>query len=349
MKKVLYIILIFFSTSGIFAQKNAPDFKVTDIYGHLHHLSVDYLDNDKYVFIDFFTTPCVSCQELAPKIDTVFKEFGCNYGEIIFLGIDMFGDDENIWNFTRDFSMTFPAISGQEGGGSGVFGLYNIGYTPYKIIISPSGEIISDNPEINSAAQLRDSLTAIGFSQQQCQGNDFLFYSIISETDSVVGDIDYENQSIDIDLPIGTDITNLISTFVNAVNSTIEIDGEPQISGKTVLDFSGGPLVYQITSEDGYSEDWTVNIQLVAPVNYYSTNLNIYPNPSKGIFSINISGFKSKNIKLNISDITGKQVYNTDVSDEKININISNKPTGIYIMNLYIDNTVISKKIIKNR
>lgn len=349
MKKVLYIIFIFFSTSVLFAQKNAPDFKITDIYGHLHHLSVDYLDNDKYVFIDFFTTPCVSCQVLAPKIDTVFREFGCNYGEIIFLGIDMFGYDENIWNFTRDFSMTFPAISGKDGGGSGVFDLYNIGYTPYKIIISPSGEIITDNPEINSAAQLRDSLAAIGFSQQQCQGNDFLFYSIISETDSVVGEIDYENQSIDIDLPIGTDITNLISTFVNAVNSTIEINGEEQISGETVLDFSSGSLIYQITSEEGISEDWTVNIQLTAAVDFFNANLNIYPNPSDGIFSIDLTGFKSKNTVVIISDITGKKIYRTDVSSGKTNINISNKPTGIYIMNLYIDDTVISKKIIKNR
>lgn len=334
-------------TLNINAQKSAPDFKATDIYGHLHHLSVDYLDNDKYVFIDFFTVPCVSCQVLAPKIDTVFREFGCNYGEIIFLGIDKFGYDESIWNFTRDYSMTFPAISGEDGGGSGIFDIYDIGYTPYKIIIAPNGEIVTDNLTVNSAAQLRDSLTAMRLSQQQCKGNDFLFYSIISETDSVVADIDYENQSIDINLPIGTDITNLISTFVNAVNSTIEIDGEEQISGETVLDFSSGALVYQITSEEGISADWTVNVHLTAAIDYINAGIEIYPNPSKGIFSIDLPNINNKYCKLIITDITGKQVYRTDVSSGNINIDISNKPTGIYMLNLYIDNTVISKKIIK--
>ena len=122
MKYIFILNFVILITFNINAQKAVPDFKIIDIYGHTHQLYEDYLDRDKYVFINFFRPACMTCQEIAPVIDTVFRDFGCNYDELIFLGIDMDSYDSAVWKFTRDFNMTFPAVSGVEGGGRIVSG-----------------------------------------------------------------------------------------------------------------------------------------------------------------------------------------------------------------------------------
>lgn len=347
MKNILIISLLILITSNILAQKDAPDFKVNDIYGHQHHLYVDYLDNNKHVFIEFFNTGCMPCQELTPKVDVVFKDFGCNYEEIVFLGIDVYDFDPSVINFVNQFGMTFPAISGNDGGGSDIFDLYGYIYTPYKILISPDYQIISDNPDINTESDLRDSLLNMGFQMQTCKGNDFIFYSLLSDNDSITGEIDYESKSVNVLMPEGTDLTNLRSTFVNAVNSTIEIDGIQQISGESILDFTNGPIVYQITSEEGIIEDWTVSVQSALNIEFSEKNFSIYPNPSKGIFTIDFIKFNNKNLSLYITDILGKKVYESALNGNNMQaINISNQAPGIYMLNISVDNLIVTKKLI---
>lgn len=71
----------------------------------------------------------------------------------------------------------------------------------------------------------------------------------------------------------------------------------------------------------------------------------IFPNPTKGIVNIELSG----NIiqKLTISDITGKQlVLKTDLSECET-IDLFNFDNGVYIITIQTDKQVITKKIIK--
>lgn len=349
MKKILFNITILLSGTLIYAQNSVPDFTVKDIYGHVHKLYEDYTDQGKYVFLDFFSTGCGPCQTITPQVDSVFKEFGCNYADIAFLGIEAYSDNNFVWYFAETYNMEFPAVSGIDGGGLNVFTLYDIEYTPHHMIVTPDREILIDDLSVESSKDLKDTLLYYNFSMQECSGNDFIFYSIISDSDSVVAEIDYDNEQINIDLPEGTNLTNLKSTFVNAINSSIEIDGEEQISGESVLDFSNGPLVYQITSEKGVIENWTVNVKTVTTVEYLNEHISVRPNPSKGIFTIVLSGLKNKQYSLLITDISGRQIHKAELSSNSININISDKPAGIYMLNIFIENSLISKKLIINK
>ena len=106
MKKILIITTIFIfllSISSTAQKEPVPDFKVVDIFGFQHELYTDYLDQGKYVFIDFFTVNCGSCQELAPKIDTVYKEYGCNCSNLAFLGMTF-----SSGNRTHSLKSSFP-------------------------------------------------------------------------------------------------------------------------------------------------------------------------------------------------------------------------------------------------
>jgi len=350
--KILLIVItqIIFSTI-LNAQKGIPDFNVTDIYGHKHILKSDYLDKGKYVFIDFFNTTCQSCNLLAPVVDTVFRDFGCNYGDVIFLAIERGHDYNETFQFTVDYTMTFPAISGNDGGGNDVHTDFNIPFTPYKLIISPGGEIVSNNPyQFSETAQkLRDTLQTFGLNMQECQGNNFMFFSLISSSDSVVGTIDEDHKIVNVVLPSKTDLTSLTANFRNAVNSTITVNNIEQISGETVNDFSS-PLVYEITSETGVPKIWTVNVSTSSNIDFYNNKFKIYPNPSSGIFILENNYYTKKSstkLKTNIVNLTGQIIKTLLINGNDNIIDLSELKNGIYFINIETKNAKIIKQLIK--
>ena len=316
------------------AQKAAPDFTVTDIYGHAHQLYTDYLYQNKYVFIDFFTPTCPSCQELAPRVDTVFRQFGCNYGDIVFLGIETHSKDSVVWNFAMKYNLGFPVASGIEGGGSEVIDAYGYNFVPYKIIINPNKKIISDNPGVASASDLMDSLINMGFEMRSCEGNDFLFYSVNSESDSIIGEIDHENSRIDILVPVETDLSSIRPSFVKAANSIVEINGVPQISGVDILDFSQGPVTYTITSEAGINRDWVVSLSAVEGVELLKKHITIYPNPCKGDLYIEIGVKDQSPLKIQIYDLKGI-VLLEKIGNKKLELlSLQSLEPGVYFIRL---------------
>ncbi len=346
MKKTVLLIFISIITIKAYTQDDAPDFNVTDIYGHKHRLFSDYLNNNKYVFIDFFSVGCQSCQELAPSLDTVYRDFGCNYGDVIFLGIDGYAYDKDVFNFVGSYSMTFPAVSGNEGGGNKVFTDYGVTATPKKILISPQGKIIADYPFEYSAEYYRDTLLAQNLTLRQCSGNNFLFYSVVSQNDSVVGTIDAENKTVNIIMPAGTDLSNLKATFIAETNAEVSINGTEQISGETTNDYSSGILVYQITSEDGSTAEWTVNASLSSK-SLAEKNIKIYPNPASSEIFIEYGNIPPENRKIYLFD-TGGKIINANPAKKSANkINIEHLSKGIYFLKIEAPNFVIFKKIIK--
>jgi photosystem II stability/assembly factor-like uncharacterized protein len=79
----------------------------------------------------------------------------------------------------------------------------------------------------------------------------------------------------------------------------------------------------------------------------------INPNPSNGIFTINSPVFKENDgdVKMIITDITGREILNSQFSILNSKIDISKQPQGIYFLTIQFQNNnqakFITKKIIK--
>ena len=120
----------------------AVDFIATDIHGNNHHL-FDYLDNGKFVVLDFFFTTCPPCIASVPILNYSYVEYGCNNADVIFLGINYFNTDIEVVNYENNYGSLIPAISGVEGGGAGIVANYGIHSFPTIIIIDPNHNIIN--------------------------------------------------------------------------------------------------------------------------------------------------------------------------------------------------------------
>jgi thiol-disulfide isomerase/thioredoxin len=139
----LVIFLFLISAKAQVGVEIAPDFSVKDVHSNTHHL-YEYLDAGKYVVIDFFTTNCGPCQTYASEISASYEHFGCNYGNVIFLGINWGSDNQSVIQFDEQWGAIYPCVSGLHGGGNGVVDLFEVLSYPSVIIIAPDRSILTN-------------------------------------------------------------------------------------------------------------------------------------------------------------------------------------------------------------
>lgn len=95
--------------------------------------------------------------------------------------------------------------------------------------------------------------------------------------------------------------------------------------------------------------DWEIGVQLTThkPSNINTTlvnkGINIYPNPSQGSFTL--EGSFSENIVLNLYSLSGKRVYSTLLTGNKVTVS-PNISRGIYVAEITDGLVFLKKKII---
>ena len=95
-------------------------------------------------------------------------------------------------------------------------------------------------------------------------------------------------------------------------------------------------------------DDFTIYEYLVGIEENDNIVFNLYPNPNNGILYIDIDKLITQNIQLAITNTLGETVahFNEDItSGTRLEINMQDKPEGIYFITLYTNNNVITKKL----
>lgn len=75
--------------------------------------------------------------------------------------------------------------------------------------------------------------------------------------------------------------------------------------------------------------------------------LNIYPNPTQGSFSLQLGDNNLKGAKINVINAKGEMIYTQEVNGDggKINIDLGNVAAGIYMLSMQFDGHNVNKKI----
>lgn len=139
---ILFTALIFmFSVKSQTTLDTAVNFSVKGIYGQTWTL-FDILDQDYIVVIDFFSAACGTCQQYAPDMEVAYSEFGCNEGNVFFMGIDKGNYNDDVIYFNNLYGIEYPSASGMEGGGNEAHMLYDLQGTPSVVVIAPDRTIL---------------------------------------------------------------------------------------------------------------------------------------------------------------------------------------------------------------
>lgn len=176
----VYILLVVSLVFNIclFAQFNdgsiAPDFEVMDINGNTHRL-YDYLDEDKIVMLDFFSTNCPPCWDYhkSGMMNLLDRKLG-NLGteEVVIISIESLASTNLACIYDRpdcnsttygDWTegVTWPIVDDHE-----IFSLLKVSFTPTQVFIHPDRRMYSNSsPDwdeilelLNFKVELQDGL-----------------------------------------------------------------------------------------------------------------------------------------------------------------------------------------------
>ncbi len=175
MKKIitlLFVLSFLFNVKSQTTLTTAVDFTVTDLNGNSFNL-FNTLNSNKYVFIDFFFTTCVPCQQNTPKVQYAFQHFGCNTSNVFFISIDNGDNNAACASFETTYQSLsgakFPSASGLEGGANAVVSAYGIPAFPTCILIAPNKAIVEqDIWPINDGASLTTLIQGHGGTLATC-------------------------------------------------------------------------------------------------------------------------------------------------------------------------------------
>lgn len=117
--------------------------------------------------------------------------------------------------------------------------------------------------------------------------------------------------------------TNAVQTtrFVNALKAGTEYYFHVRAHCSTIYEESDWATLHFITPFFTDVEDVNGNIGIV-----------VYPNPVTDVLTLNLSHAPAGKGKVIVTDVTGKAVFTTEVSDAQSKLNIGNIPAGIYLL-----------------
>ena len=167
-KLVLVLVFIIMSFSAFAAKSNKkedvkmPNIVLYDQYGKKHNLE-EY--KGKVVVINFWATWCGYCVEEMPAFEKVYKEFGSNEKDVIFLGVAGPKSKENLNNvdvekeevikFLNEHKITYPNLMDETGKS---FSEYGIKAFPTTYVINKNGNLEGFVSGAISEEQLRKTI-----------------------------------------------------------------------------------------------------------------------------------------------------------------------------------------------
>lgn len=194
-------------------------------------------------------------------------------------------------------------------------------------------------------------------------------HSLVSPIDSyspVSNSVEASTYPIDFQLNLIKPIPNTLtsawtlnaSNFANDVDdvSLVETDLSTGTNELTVVVHDDSPFLKVDNHETThvYSVTWTITKSALGIEDIISEqndfNITLFPNPSHGILNLKVESNSAVNLKVEIVSLDGKKLKSTKISNYENNeVDISRLSQGIYLANVYSNNTLLtSKRFVKN-
>lgn len=106
--------------------------------------------------------------------------------------------------------------------------------------------------------------------------------------------------------------------------------------------------VYSITVSDDNgcttSGSYTIN-SLIGIDEQSFIAFNLFPNPSSGVFNIELMDVVNKEYKAEVTDLSGRLIYSEKIENQEFTLDLSNAANGSYLLHLSTNNIRTTKRI----
>lgn len=346
MKKLLRFALVIVAAMTMntsFAQTNltqAVDFTATDTEGNTWTL-FDVLAEGKHVVIDFFFTTWPTCPASIPLLNATYEHFGCGDYDVIILAVDNGNSDAQVIAYDQNHGVTYPSISGTEGGGNAICSAYGIGLYPTHIIIAPDGEIIEqDIWPVSSPSDFINPLENSGCVANICDGGNPLTADF--EADNLdpcdLASVQFTNTSLG-------DITSYSWTFEGGTPETSD-EENPVVMYETPGVYDVSLTVFSGEQENTIAMEEYITVHNCTGIKNLNMRMSISPNPGEGHFNVSLPD--NGTYEVQIFDLAGQEVYTTQLSSTLNQLDISHLKNGVYFLNANNGTTQLKERIVIN-
>jgi M6 family metalloprotease-like protein len=142
-------------------------------------------------------------------------------------------------------------------------------------------------------------------------------------------------------------ITNGVAeNFISVSDSLYTADIEPIIAGQVLVSIAEKIAEDAAGNGNLASSMWGINFSYPTGIkDIAELGFNVYPNPSNGLINLDISkDFNTGSVK--VLDITGRVIYKEQLTQNRNYIDISKHSSGMYILNVQLDNEIYNSQII---
>ena len=136
--------------------------------------------------------------------------------------------------------------------------------------------------------------------------------------------------------------TTLASGIPNNGSANIVVPTGSATTKARIMVRGAGNIFYALNSKD-----FTIDLTTGITNTIENTSIEIYPNPTNSIFTINLGGLKNME-QIVLLDVQGKIIYETtNITEQKIAIDLTDYSDGIYVLKVQVTSALETYKIIK--
>ena len=188
--------------------------------------------------------------------------------------------------------------------------------TGYKVIVTAEDGVAEKTYTITLNAANTDAT----LSQIKINGG------LLTGFDS--GTFDYEKE-----LDAGTTVTPTVTATPTYDQAQVDIDPAADVTSDTEADRT---TTITVTAEDGVTElVYTILFNVASTgINDLKEGFKIYPNPSTGLFTLEMNNASNGKYSVEVFDVIGKLIYKSKVTESITNINLTHMNAGLYYLSV---------------
>jgi hypothetical protein len=167
--------------------------------------------------------------------------------------------------------------------------------------------------------------------------------------------INYDNSTVSVVMPDGTNRSSLTSTFSLSPGAYAKVSGRMQVSEGSLNNYNS-PLTFVVYAENrDIKRYWSIRVQYenvtYSELDTTEAPLLVYPNPSNGKFNMKFSSITTLYSTIDIYNMSGKKVYTELINKTgnfTVTVDLTHLGAGIYFVR-YSDSEKPVKLIINKR